>query len=491
MDALLSKIDELVPALLADYGVPGAGIAVVKDDQAIYARGFGVREQDCPGLVDADTVFAIGSCTKAFTAAAVGMLVQAGQLSWDDPVTRYLPGFQLFDPVDTRAITVRDLLCHRAGLPTFGGDFMFYGSIYSDEEALERVRYIPPAFRLRTGYGYANLMYLAAGLVIQKVSGLRWDAFVRQRLLQPLGLQRTFTGAERLGGVENVAQPHQLYENRLEKIPHVVFHNGAAAGAILSSAADMAAWLRFQINGGRVGSEPLVDPVILEETRTPQVLIPIPPDMRALFPRRHFAAYGLGWRLSDYGGRLVASHSGGLDGMSALATFLPEERFGLVVLSNRIPHNLNTTVQMIVIDALMGFHDRDWRAVFLEDQRQAAERAAKARRKLEETRPAGTRPSLPLSAYTGTYANPIYGPLTVAEEGGQLVIHLSAHPHAAGPLAHWHTDTFFCRWTYSSLEESFIPFTIGLDGQVECLKIKVAEFVDPLEYEFRRVSQEH
>ena len=486
MDALFSQLDELIPTLLADYGVPGIGIALVKDDQVVYARGFGVREAGRPEPVDEHSIFGIGSCTKAFTATAVGMLVQAGELSWDDPVTRYLPHFQLYDPLATREITIRDLLCHRSGLPTFGGDFMFYASRYSDEEVLERVRYIPPAFRLRTGYGYANLMFMTAGLVIEKVSGLRWEAFVQHRLLQPLGMERTFTNAGRLEGIDNLAQPHQLYNHALVKVPYVVFHNGAAAGSILSSPLDMASWLRFQLNQGRVGEVQWVDPAILEETRTPQVLMSIPAAVRALFPRRHFAAYGLGWRLDDYGGRLVCTHTGGVDGMAALASFLPEERFGLVILSNRIPHFANETIYRTVLDGLLGFHDRDWRTVFLEEFHKDAQRAAENRKKLEQARPLGTRPSLPLSAYAGKYTNPIYGALTISLEEDRLVIDLDAHPQARSTLEHWHTDTFFCRWTFSSLDESFIPFRIGLHGQVESLVIKVADFVDPLEYEFKR-----
>ena len=488
MEALFSELDALVPALLADYGVPGVGIAIVKDDQVAYARGFGVRELGRPEWVDENTLFGIGSCTKAFTATAIGLLVQAGELSWDDPVTRFLPHFQLYDPVATREITVRDLLCHRVGLATFSGDFMFYASHYSDAEAMERVRHIPPAFRLRAGYGYANLMYLTAGLVLEKIAGMRWEDFVQQRLLHPLGMDRTLTNGGVLEGVENVAQPHQLYNHELVKMPYVKFYNGAPAGAMLSSPLDMAAWLRFQLNLGRVGEVQWVEPAILEETRSPQVLQPVAAAFKALIPRRHFMTYGLGWSVSDYGGRLVCSHSGGVDGMAALTAFLPEERLGLVILSNRIPHYLNATVYLTILDGVLGFHDRDWRAVFLEEHRKDEERAAESWKKLESARLTGTRPSLPLAAYTGKYSNPIYGRLSVVEEEGRLVIDLEPHPQARGPLTHWHNDTFFCRWTYSSLEESFVPFQVGLDGQVESLTIKVADFVDPLEYEFKRVA---
>lgn len=486
MDNLLRKFDTLFDALREEYGVPGMAVAMVKDDQVIYARGSGVLEQSGAQAVDADTLFAIGSCTKAFTAAAVGMLAQEGKLSLDDKVTRWLPGFQLYDSIDTREITVRDLLCHRAGLPTFGGDFMGYGSHYADLEALERVRFIPPAYRLRAGYGYANLMYLAAGLVIEAASGLGWEAFIRARLLEPLGMARTLTTSRGLDAVDNVAQPHQVYAGKLESMPPLVFHNGAAAGAIVSSVNDMAKWLRCQLNGGKVGESQLIDPVVLAETRTPHALIAQSAEARALFPRRHFTTYGLGWALEDYGGRLVASHTGGVDGMLTLATFLPEEQFGLVILSNRIPHYANAVLYRTALDGVLGFDDRDWRAVFAELHRKEREQADAQRQKLADERPQGTHPSLPLEHYTGEYNNPIYGDLRVAIEGGGLVIHLGAHPGVTGPLEHWHTDTFSCRWSWSTLEESLVAFSVGFGGQVESLRLKVADFVDPLVYEFTR-----
>lgn len=483
----IQTLPERIDSLRREYGVPGASVAVVKDGDLALVQGFGLLAQDRPATVDEHTLFGIGSCTKAFTAAAVGLLVQEGKLSWDDPVTRWLPGFQLFDPVATREITVRDLLCHRAGLATFAGDFMFYGSKYTDEEVLQRVRNVPLAFRLRAGYGYANVMYLAAGLVIKAVSGQDWETFVRRRLLEPLGMRRTLTHSRTLADEPNAAQPHMLYDGQLVTMPHLVFNNGAPAGALVSSAADMALWLRFQLTNGRVGGEPLLDESILEETRTPQVLIPVAPPVRRLFPRRHFLTYGLGWGLEDYGGRLVASHTGGLDGMLSLTAVVPEEQFGIVILTNRIPHDFNSVLYRTVLDEVLGFHDRDWRAVFNQFTADITAQQAANRQKLWDERPAGTQPSLPLESYTGEYTNPIYGGVTVALEAGQLVISLGAHPGVKGPLEHLHTDTFFCRWSWPSLEESLVPFSIGLSGKVERLKIRVADFVDPLVYEFTRV----
>jgi CubicO group peptidase (beta-lactamase class C family) len=487
MNKFWENLDGTIQTMQAAWGVPGLSVAIVKDDQTVYARGFGVRRQGEPGGVNEHTVFAVGSCTKAFTATAIGMLVQEGKLAWDDLVIQYLPGFQLNDPVATREITVRDLLCHRCGLPTFGGDFMGYGSNYTREEVLARVRYIPPAFHLRAGYGYSNLMYLAAGQIILALTGQPWEEFVRRRLIEPLGMKRTTTGVDELAGMENIAQPHEARREQLFKVPYARLDAHAASGAINSSAWDMAVWLRFQLSNGMVGENQVVEGRILEETRIPHNLIPLDADMRRLIPRRHFAAYGLGWMLSDYAGRLVVSHTGGVDGMLSLAAFLPEEQLGLVILTNRLPASLYSALCFHILDAALGIQGGNWQEVFQEQDRKNAGRQAEIRAKQEEERRTDTHPSLPLEDYTGAYSNPIYGQVGVSLENGQLRLDLGAHPGVHGLLEHWHADTFFCPWSSPVYEESFVHFSIGMQGKAETLRFKVAEFIDPLEYHFQRL----
>lgn len=479
-------LEETVESMQAAWGVPGLSLAIVKGGEIAYARGFGLRERGKPGRVNEHTVFAVGSCTKAFTATAVGMLVQEGKLAWDDRVVQYLPDFQLFDPVATREISVRDLLCHRCGLATFAGDFMGYGSSYSRSEVLRRVRFIPPAFHLRSAFGYSNLMYLAAGQIILRLSGLSWEDFVRARLIEPLGMQRTTTGVDELSGMTNVAQPHAFARGELLQVPYAKLDAHAASGAINSSAYDMALWLQFQLADGCLGKTQFVDPAVLDETRLPHTLIPLEPEMRRLVRQRHFSAYGLGWGLSDYAGRLVASHTGGVDGMLSLAAFLPEEQLGFVILTNRLPSSLHNALFYHLLDAALDLPYTDWQAEFLAlDDRKAAA-AAEARRKLEAGRQTGRGPSLPLEGYLGAYTNPIYGGLSVVLENDQLLLQPGGHPGLRGPLEHWHADTFLCVWSSPTYEESFVHFAIGLDGKASSLRFKVAEFIDPLEYVFER-----
>lgn len=480
-------LSETVHSMQAAWGVPGLSVAIMKSDQIVYARGFGKRTHGETGAVDEHTIFAIGSCTKAFTATAIGLLVQEGKLSWDDPATQYLPDFQLFDPIATREISVRDLLCHRSGLATFSGDFMGYGSNYPRAEVLRRVRFIPPAFHLRGAFGYSNLMFMAAGQIIQRLSGLSWEDFIRTHLIEPLEMQRTTTGVSELAGMDNVAQPHALTGGKLVQVPYVKLDAHAASGGINSSVYDMALWLRFQLANGQSGNSQLVDPAILEETRLPHTLIPIEAEARRLVPRRHFSAYGLGWGLSDYGGRLIVSHTGGVDGMQSLAAFLPEEQFGLVILTNQLPSSLSAALFYHILDAALELPRTDWQTEFLAQDRKKAEAASAARRKLQASRLAGAQPSLPLSSYLGEYTDPIYGKLTVTMQDNQLVLHPEGHPHLKGPLEHWHANAFLCAWSSPTYEQSFVHFTIGMDGKASSLRFKVAEFIDPLEYVFERV----
>ncbi len=486
MQNFWENLDGLVPTLQKAWGVPGLGIAIVKDDETVYHRGFGVCAIGGTERIDEHTIFAVGSCTKAFTATAIGLLVQEDLLKWDDPVTKYLPRFQLYDAAATRELTVRDLLCHRCGLATFSGDFMGYGSAYEPEEALERARFIPPAFPLRSAYGYSNLMYTAAGLIIQELIGLSWGDFIQQRLLQPLGMQRTTTRVQDLEGMKNIAQPHASHGDQVIQLPYANLKAHAASGAINSTAWDMALWLRFQLADGSANGLQLVEPAILEETRTPHTLMKIDAENRKLIPRRHFSAYGLGWQLSDYAGRLVVQHTGGVDGMLSLAAFLPEEQLGVVILTNRLPGSFFQVLFMTILDSALGIEATDWQNAFIEQDRVKAARKTQLQEKLEKERIRGAQPGKDLNCYTGTYSNPIYGRATIELEGDRLVLLPGAHPSMKGPLEHWNADIFNCVWSNPVFEESFIQFSIGLDGMAETMRFKVAEFIDPLEYIFIR-----
>jgi CubicO group peptidase (beta-lactamase class C family) len=402
----LEGFDELVGRALRELAHPGVAIAVVRGDSVVYARGFGVRRLGDPAPVDERTLFAIGSASKAFTGLAMAMLVDEGKVAWDAPVTDYLPDLVLSDPYVTRQLTIRDALTHRSGLART--DLVWISGQFDADELLRRLRFVPVT-GFRSQYGYQNLMYLAAGKVVAKASGLAsWNAFVEQRIFAPLGMGASSTSVRALAGQANVARPHAVIDDTLRAVPFRDADVVGPAGSINSNAVDMARWLRFQLGDGK----PLLSGRALAETRTPQFTL-----RRTARPggrEGHFSAYGAGWFLEDYHGRFVVHHGGNIDGMTSLVAFLPDERVGVAVLTNMNGSPLPTALVYTVFDRFLGRPPRDRVAELVEARTRAAARAAEAEARLESERAKGTSPSLALARYAGVYADSASGDVRVA-----------------------------------------------------------------------------
>jgi CubicO group peptidase (beta-lactamase class C family) len=486
----LSGLDSYIEMAMERWEVPGVSVAIVKDQEVVYAKGFGVRNLEEGGEVDADTLFAIGSCTKAFTTTAIGLLVEEGRISWDDPVLRYMPDFQMYDPVVTREITIRDLLCHRSGLGTFEGDLTWFGSVYDRAEAIYRTRFLEPVFDFRTGFGYSNLMFLVAGEIIPRVTETSWDDFVDQRLFSPLGMDRSNTSVVDLEAMGNVAAPHTRVAGEIAPIAHDDIDNMAPAGAINSSANDMARWLLLQTGDGVFGGKQIVDSAVIDETRTPHNLQQVSNRAKELNPWTHFSAYGLGWGLSDYRGRLVVAHGGGLPGMVSSVAILPEENLGVVVLTNFDLHGLRQSVVNHVIDAYLGADPVDWDDRYFEIVQNILEAREQAKTARDETRVEGTTPSHSLEDYAGRFTNAVYGEAVITLEDGVLVLDPKAHPAVSGRLEHWQFDTFLCTWTDSFWDQSLVYFELDEAGEVSQFRFTVRpDVLDTLEYVFVRQSE--
>ena len=347
----LAGFDALITKAVKDWQIPGLAIAVVKDDQLVFAHGYGVRELGKPDLVDTHTLFAIGSTTKAMTAALVGMLVDEKKVAWDAPVTTYLPWFQLKDPSVTRELTVRDLLTHRAGLGT--ADYLWFGHDNSTEEILRRVRLIDPVYPVRSRFIYQNIMYAAAGAVVEAASGKPWAEMIRTRIFEPLGMRETIPTAGTLSRQINVASPHALVDGRVRVIETVTSEAIAAAGGVWSSAGDMAKWMQFLLDGGRVGGKSgtrlLSEPVFAELFR-PQAIAPYDFYPTTRLTKPHWMTYGLGWFQQDYHGRAIDFHTGSLDGMVTIHGLIRDEQLGVYVLSNLDHAELRHALMYTVFD---------------------------------------------------------------------------------------------------------------------------------------------
>ncbi len=474
-ESQLKEIDAYVEQARNDWKIPGLAMAIVKDDQVIWAKGYGVREVGKPEPVDAKTLFAIASNSKAFTTAALAILVDEGKIKWDDKVTKYLPYYELYDPYVTHEMTIRDLVSHRSGLGTFSGDLLWYDSNYSREEVIRRARLLKPVAGFRAAYGYQNIMFLAAGEIAAKVSGKSWDDLVKEKFFTPLGMTTTNTSVTLRKANENWASPHVIKhgaENN-QAVRYDVIDNCGGAAVINSNVSELAEWMRLQLGRGTYNGKKFFSAQRSHEMWQPNIFIPISPAGEKFNPTRHFYGYGMGWFLQDYQGRKVVSHGGGMTGMISQTALMPEENLGVVILTNS-ETSLPSWMVNKVFDVFLGAPKRDWSAEYL-DRTNKGKAAGKAEEdKQEASQVKGTKPSLEQAKYVSTFFSPLYGEAKIFEENGKLVLQLVPSPNFIGDLEHWHYDTFRVKWRDSvryAFPKGYVTFTLDAKGQLNEMKI--------------------
>ncbi len=470
----LKGYDAYVTQAMKDWKVPGLAIAIVKGDSVIYAKGYGVRKLGDPSPVDAHTVFAIGSSSKAFTGALIGRLVDDGKVKWDDPVRKHLPWFEMYDRYVSRDLTIRDILTHRSGLSR--GDLLWYGSSLSREEIARRVRYLKPTWPLRTTFGYQNLMFLTAGLVVEAKRGTSWDEAVRQEIFGPLGMTESHTSNTELDRVTNLASAHAERDDTVHVIPWRNIDNIGPAGSISSNVTDMAKWVRMQLDSGKVGTKTIVSSAAIAESHMPQTIIRIEGPLAHLNPYTHYESYGFGWFLHDFRGHEVVEHGGNIDGFSAMVGMLPEEKLGVVILTNMNGTFLRDVLLWYTFDRFLTDSPRDWSAEYKKVADGFAKQGKEAEKKRDDARAKDTKPSLALDKYAGTYSDSLYGEATVSLENGHLVFR---HDRAfTGDLTHWHYDTFRATMRDAQLGKPMITFSLDADGKVTRMNVEsISEFV--------------
>jgi len=484
----LKQLDAYYQKALKDWQVPGMAIALVKNDSVIFAKGYGVLNAKTGGKVDANTVFGIASNTKAFTAAALAMLVDEGKLKWDDPVIKYLPYFQLYNPYVTQAVTIKDLLSHRVGLATFSGDLLWYNTTYSREDIIRRAHYLQPVYGFRDGYGYSNLMFLVAGQVIETISGQTWEAFIRQRFFQPLAMTRSFTSVKELAGQTNVASPHGFDGNR-NPVPSTftAWDNWNPAAGIFTSVNQHAQWLRLQLNQGTYKGKRLFSEAASHTMWSALQALPVSKEALIANPATHFSATGLGWFLNDYHGRKLVSHGGGHEGMNSRVVMLPEENLGMVILTNSMSSIMSPLANQ-TMDAFLGIKDgRDWSKYYLD-----AAKAREAATPKPETKPQEKiKALLPLSAYVGRYTSALYGDATITSVKKELVLQLVPAPLMGGKLKLAGPHLFDLAWknNYPLLTSTQVRFIPGADGKIAEMRLDAdnPDFIFA-ELEFKKVN---
>lgn len=484
-----ADLDRYVARVMKEFQVPGLSVAIVKDGKVVVAKGFGVREMGKPEKVDSHTRFGIASNTKAFTAAALAILVEEGKLEWNAPVIDYLPGFAMYDPYVTREITVRDLLVHRSGLGLGAGDLMWWpSSDYSRKEIVRRLRYIKPATSFRSAYAYDNVLYSVAGEVVQAVSGQSWEDFISSRILAKVGMTGSNVRTTMAAKGDDDATPHAEVDGTVRPITPFRNDNVDPAGGINSSAADMAKWLIVQLDSGRVsdGSR-LFSP---RSTRQLWAMVtPIPignpaPGLEALRPQ--FNGYALGLGVRDYRGRKILTHTGGLPGYVSQVTMVPSLRLGVVVLTNQESGAAFESITYHVLDHYMGAPPTDYVSIFSSIGKQQAARIDSVTNAASSARDSTSGPSLPLDHYAGKYTDPWYGEIDIARENGGLVIRFTHTPSLVGDLVHWQYDTFVARWHDRELRaDAYITFALEPDGSITHATMQAVSPATDFSYDFQ------
>lgn len=474
--AIARDLDAYIRKGMKDWEIPGLSVAVVRRDSLLLLRGYGVLARGEPAPVDQNTLFGIMSTTKAMTALSVAMLVDDGVLHWDDPVTKWVPEFAMPDPYVTADLRVQDLLTHNSGLGN--ADLLWARHDLSGSEIFRRVRLLRPAYPFRGGFIYQNIMYGLAGEVVARASGMSYHEFLRLRLFGPLGMTRSFPTYAAMAATHdsNRSRPHYRIRDTIRVIEDEGVDELPAAGAVWSTASDMAAWVRFLLDSGVVNGRRLVSDSNYQRIFTPQVLIGAEEFYStARLTRPRWTSYGLGWFQQDYQGHYVAFHTGSLDGRTAIIGLLPEERAGIYVFGNLDHAEFRHALMLRAFDLFLGAPARDWSSEILRMQRASRARADSSRMAEARSRIAGTKPSHPLADYAGTYTHPAFGDAVIDLAGDHLVFHMGTTPGLRGPLSHWHFDTFRAALGDGREDPMTVQFGLSAEGQVAELRIKGVE----------------
>ena len=484
-----------VEAARTQIGVPGMAIAIVENDQVTFAKGFGARALGKPEPVDADTIFPTGSTGKAFTVAALAILVDEGRIGWDDKVIDHLPGFQMYDPWVTREMTIRDLLVHRSGLGLGEGDLLFVPRTnLTRAESVRRLRYMKPATSFRSGFAYDNVLYMVAGQLIESVTGETWEKFVAERVLKPAGMLHSTSDEDARFATADRAQPHARMNDGMRGVGDQeqlderdeLGRNAAPAGGLAVSANDMARWLMIQLDAGKLpgGSGRLFSEAAHEQMWRPMVLQPIPhyPEpLKAVQPL--FSTYALGWDVQDYRGAKLVWHGGAVFGFLTAVVLLPEKHVGFSIEINSEDGEIIRGLMYELLDHYLGLPRTDWVAKYRAEKQRRVNEALTAL-KTQTAKPAQVGPSLPVARYAGTYADPWYGNIEVAAVDGKLHIDFKSTPRMGGTLEHWQYDTFVTRFDDKTIEPAYVTFSLDADGNVDRITMKPVSPLADFSYDY-------
>ena len=488
-----AAVDAAVARTLKAFDVPGMAVAVVKDGQVVMAKGYGVSSLATKAPMDANTLFGIASNTKAFTAAALGLLVEEGKLRWDDKVTDHIPEFKMYDPYVTAEFTVRDLLTHRSGLGLGAGDLMMFpdSADFTVKDVIHNLRYFKPVSSFRSKFDYNDNLYIVAGEVVARIAKQPWDDFVETRLLKPLGMNRSATLYSRLPDPTNVIDAHGPVEGKVQVIRRDLSTLLGPAGGMYSSVADLSKWAMMLL-GGPGAPAPLLKPRTQHELWSAQTILPVGPVPAAYLPfsyNTHFSAYGLGWFLRDVRGYKEVSHTGGEIGMVTKVTLLPELHLGIIVLTNQESGAAFTAVTNTIEDHYLGMTGLD-RVKLMVDLSTAQNTADGKTTQAVWKQVAAAQKAAPkrpdFGAYVGRYHDAWLGDVNIYAQGTQLWLKSVRAPRLVGQLLPYRGSTYVVRWKARSLNaDAFAAFALDEQGRASGLKMKPISELTDFSYDFQ------
>jgi len=464
-----AQIDSLVALTSKTFDVPGIAVGIIKDGKLIHAKGYGVRSLRTRQKVDENTLFGIASNSKAFTAAALGMLIDEGKLKWDDKVTDYIPEFKMYDPYVTEAFTIRDLLTHRSGLGLGAGDLMMFpdSSNFTRKDIIHNLRYLKPVSSFRTKYDYDNNLYIVAGEVVSRVSGISWEEFIEQRIMKPLGMATSRASINRIPNRDNIVSPHAPVNGKITAIDIEWSETANAAGGIVSNITDLSKWLIMQLDNGLYnGNKRLFSEAVHDDFWSPQTII----NVSGPSPyNTHFAAYGLGWFLSDVQGYKQVTHTGGLAGIVTQITLIPELKLGIIVLTNQQSGAAFTAITNTIKDSYFGITGVD-RVQQQHDRVLKNEAAAK---KITDTiwatinaQQKSNTSRTDINNFIGTYNDQWLGEVTISLKNGQPWFDSKRSPKLSGILLPYKGNSFVAKWNDRSLDaDAYVKFELDENGK--------------------------
>jgi CubicO group peptidase (beta-lactamase class C family) len=483
---LRDSIDVYVNRALTNWRIPGVAVCIVKDNKVVLMKGYGVKELGIPEKVDENTLFMIGSNTKAFTATAIAMLQDQKKLSLDDNVTKYLPGFKLENKAASEQVVIRDLLCHRLGFKTFQGDFTFYNTDLTGAQIIEKLGHMKASYPFRTKWGYTNAGFLTAGQIIQRVSGKPWEAYLRENIFAPLGMMNTLALTADLPTKSyNRTVAHTLVDERLTAIPYGLLDGMAPAMSISSSVNDMSKWVLALLNNGKVGARQVIPEAAIMATRQPQDIVG---SKRHLNGETNFELYGLGWFLQDYAGHRLVMHDGGVNGYVSSVTLVPQDHLGIIILTNTDENSFYEALRWEIMDAYFKLPYRNYSDAYLKLYKNNAASEQKLYKGLRDTVAMKPLPAQPAGNYTGKYYNELYGNLTItAGENNDLEMRFEHHAKMFVHLQPLGGNRFFATFSDPVYGKAVFPFYMQ-NGRITGVRVKVADFVESDPYDFKKVN---